>query len=85
MSLCAIDILKRLAETGYFRYTGYDAEKFRRTVSNQLNLEPHQALQLLVHAGYVEMDHGPNPHPMSYIDRWRLTITKSGLAALLDA
>ena len=83
MSLCADDILKRLAETGYFRYTGYDAERFRRTVSDQLNLEPHQALQLLVHAGYVEMVHGPNLHALSYNDRWRLTLSKCGLAALL--
>jgi len=55
MNLHAAEILKRLAETGYFRSAVCDAEQFRRTVADQLHLEPHQALQLLVHAGYVEM------------------------------
>jgi hypothetical protein len=84
MSLGATDLLKRLAELGYFHSTKFDPELFRSLVADQLHMEPHQALQMLVNAGYVEMDHGPNTHPISHPDRWRLTLTNRGLTALLE-
>ncbi len=84
MSLSATDLLKRLAEAGYFQSTNSDAELFRRTVVDQLHTEPQQALEALLNAGYVDLDHGATDDPVNYLDRWRLTLTQRGLTALLD-
>lgn len=84
MGLSATDLLKRLAESGYFQSTNSDAELFRNAVVDQLHMEPHQALEALVNAGYVDFVRGPTDHPVDYLDRWRLTLTKRGLTALLE-
>jgi hypothetical protein len=84
MDLQAKEILKRLAELGYFSHISHDSALFNRAVIEHMNVKPHLAFEALVKAGYVNADHGPHPHPVSYNDWWRLTLTKEGLAALLD-